>query len=139
MEVEGFTKQQIFDTLYTFVNDQKAETTSAFAEQQGMMQEQHRSMLDALKEIHEDIGDIQLRMERGAPPPSPSTIKSASPPPTPRGGDLSQIGHSDDKTARGKAHDTAGVYVPPPARGAQFARPPHPSSTDELLQSRSHD
>ncbi|KAK1608406.1 hypothetical protein QYE76_032079 [Lolium multiflorum] len=116
MEVEGFTKQQIFDTLYTIVNDQKAETTTAFADQQRMMQEQHRAMLDALKEIREDIGDIQLRMERGISQPSSSTIKAASPPPTPRGGDLSQIGPSEDKYARGKAHDTAGVYVPPPAR-----------------------
>jgi hypothetical protein len=104
-----------------------------------MMQEQHRAMLDALKEIREDIGDIQLRMERGISQPSSSTIKAASPPPTPRGGDISQIGPSEDKHARGKAHDTAGVYVPPPARGAQFARPTHTSVADDLLQSRRHD
>ncbi|KAK1607259.1 hypothetical protein QYE76_030932 [Lolium multiflorum] len=116
MEVEGFTKQQIFNTLYTIVHDQKAETTSAFVEQRRMMQEQHRAMLDALKEIREDIGDIQLQMERGVTQPSSSATKAASPPPTPCGGDLSQIGPSDDKNAWGKAHDIASVYVPPPAR-----------------------
>jgi hypothetical protein len=88
-----------------------------------MNMEHHRAMLATLNEIRANIGNIQLRMERQGSKSSSSSAVEQSPPPTPRDSDPRPVRPSDDKTARGKAHDTMGAYVPPPARGAQIPRP----------------
>jgi len=127
MEVEGFTKQQIFDTMVKLINDQKAESTAALAEQKAeaiaAMAEHKREMLDlhhitmaALGEIREKLGTITARLDTGDPKRTAPSTAASSPPLTPREHEACPDGLGDDKSTRAKDHDTSGVYVPPPAR-----------------------
>lgn len=131
MEVESFTKQQIFDTMVKLVNDQKAEAAVALAAHQQATQEHQRITLDALNEIRADLGEIQLHLERGGPKAHSTAATTSSPPATPRDGEIGPSGHIDDKFRRGKAHESTGLYVPPPARGANPGRSHPPITTDD--------
>jgi hypothetical protein len=139
MEVEGFTKQQIFDTMVKLVNAQKLETNAALADQRREAQELHQATLDALNEIRADLGEIQLQMAGGISKPTPAPTAASTLPLTPRDGDARPDGPGDDKLARGKAHDTIGVYVPPPARGAQIIRPSSITMASEAHPHRRYD
>jgi hypothetical protein len=121
MEVEAFTKQQIFDTMCKLVEDQKKELAAKMEEQRNetktALQEQHRSTTEILNEIWADLGDIQLQLERGTPKAATAPMASSTPISL-RDDDHGPFGHGDDKFRWGEAAETAVLYVPPPARGA---------------------
>jgi hypothetical protein len=124
MEVEGFTNQQIFDTMVKLVNDQKAEAAAALADHKREALDLHDITMAALGEIRDEIGVIHARLEGGDPKPTAASAPASTPPLTPRDGEACPDGLGDDKLLRGKVHDTSGVYVPPPVRGAQGSRHP---------------
>jgi hypothetical protein len=87
MEVEDFTKQQIFDTMCKLVDDQKKEAAAALEEHRqatkAAIQEHTRTTVETLNEIRADLGEIQLRLDRGYAKVSTASATS-SPPITPR-------------------------------------------------------
>jgi hypothetical protein len=123
MEVEDFTKQQIFDTMCKLVDNQKKEAAAILEEHRqttkAVIHEHTRTTVETLNEIHADLGEIQLPLDHGYSKVSTAPATS-SPPITPCNIEIVPSGHSDDKFCRGKATETQVPYVPPPARGAHF-------------------
>jgi hypothetical protein len=105
------------------VDDQKKEAAATLEEHRqttkAAIHEHTHTMVETLNEIHADLGEIQLRLDRGYSKVSTAPATS-SPPITPCNTEIIPLGHSDDKFCRGKATETPVPYVPPPTRGAHF-------------------
>jgi hypothetical protein len=83
MEVESFTKQQMFDATYKIMKDQRKVAVVVEHRQstKDTHQEQHRSTMEMLDEIHADLSEIQLQLERGVAMAAVASLTSTSSPP----------------------------------------------------------
>jgi hypothetical protein len=137
MDIEAWSKEQMLEAMHKIIEDNKVAAQAALEEHRqattASLQEQHRITLETLDEIRADLGEIQLRLERGATPPTATpSAPTTSSPPTPRDPECCPHGRGDDKFRRGKATETSRLYVPSPVRGA------HARSTLPVLHDESH-
>jgi hypothetical protein len=126
----------MLDAMHKVIEEQRQAAQAALEEHRqatrDSLQEHQRSTTEVLNEIRADLGEIQLRLERGASKAAAVPAASlSSPPPTPRDAQCCPNGRGDDKHNRGKVLETSGLYVPPPVRGAHLTRPATPLSSDD--------
>jgi phosphoenolpyruvate-protein kinase (PTS system EI component) len=107
MALEFYSKEEMLDTMHKLIEEQRHTAQAALEEHRqatrDSLQEHHRSLTEVMNEIRADLGDIQLRLERGASKAAAVPVASlSSPHPTPRDAQCCPHGRGDDKQSRGR-------------------------------------
>ena len=72
MEVESFSKQQLFDSLVKLANDNKAEAAASLAEHKREAQDLHSITMETMGAIRAELSSIRSRLDIIDPKSAPS-------------------------------------------------------------------